>query len=161
MSLEPILSAPIVVQIHVCCAVSAAILGPIALLRRSRDLWHRRVGTLWVAAMFLTAVSSFAISDFPVFGRFSPIHLLSCLTFLGLWQGVVAARRRDIARHQREMRTLYFWAMGVAGLFTFLPERRMNRVFFDAAPQQGFAFAAVIIGAGLVWYSIQSRKAAR
>jgi len=161
MSLEPILSAPIVIQIHVYSALCAVVLGPIALLRRSRDIWHRRLGKAWVVAMFLTAASSFAISEFPLFGPFGPIHLLSGLTIYGLWQGVTAARNRDIARHQIEMRNLYFWAMGVAGLFTFLPERRMNRALFDNAPQEGFILMAALIGAGLGWYALQSRKAAR
>jgi len=102
-----------------------------------------------------------AISEFPVFGPFGPIHILSFLTIFGLWQGVTAARRNDIARHQKEMRSLYFWAMGVAGLFTFLPYRRMNRMFFEAAPQEGFVLMAVLIGGGLLWYAIQSRKVAR
>ena len=56
------------------------------------------------------------------------------------------------------MRSLYFWAMGVAGLFTFLPGRRMNAVFFGDAAMQGFLLMAGLIGAGLAWYAYISRR---
>ena len=158
MSLAPILTAPIEIQIHVFSAICAVILGPIVLLRRSRDIWHRSLGKFWVLAMFSTAASSFAITAFPVIGPFSPIHILSVLTFVGLWQGISAVRRGDIKRHQKEMRSLYFWAMGVAGLFTFLPERRMNQVLFPQYPQEGFWLMAAVIGSGLLWYAIHSRR---
>ncbi len=91
-------------------------------------------------------------------GPFSIIHGLSVLTLAGLWQRLVAVRSGDIARHQAEMRNLYFWAMGVAGLFTFLLGRRMNRVFFADMPVVGFAVAAAIIGAGLAWYWARYRR---
>lgn len=158
MTFDPILAAPLIVQLHVISALSAVVLGPIALFRRSRDIWHRRTGKLWVAAMFSTAATSFGISAFPVLGPFSPIHVLSLLTILGLRQGIAAVRRHDIARHQKEMRSLYFWAMGVAGLFTFLPERRMNLVLFPNHPQEGFWIMAALIGGGLLWYTKQSRR---
>lgn len=158
MTLDPILAAPFAVQFHVVSALIAVTLGPMALLRRSRDRWHRRLGKAWVLAMFCTAASSFAISGFPVLGPFGPIHILSVLTFWGLWQGVNAARKGNIARHQREMRNLYFWAIGVAGMFTFLPERRMNQVVFPNNPQEGFWLIVALIGSGLVYYALNSRR---
>ena len=90
MTIDPILAAPLIVQLHVISAVSAVVLGPIALFRRSRDIWHRCAGKLWVGAMFSTAATSFGISAFPVLGPFSPIHVLSLLTIFGLWQGIAA-----------------------------------------------------------------------
>jgi len=161
MTFDPILTASLPIQIHVASAICAVILGPIALLRRSRDIWHRRFGKAWVVVMFMTAASSFAISEFRVFGPFGPIHVLSCLTIYGLWQGVNAARGGNIARHQAEMRNLYFWAIGIAGIFTFLPGRRMNRAFFESAPQLGFGLVLVLISGGLAVYFVHSRKALR
>lgn len=159
MTLTPLLSAPFEIQFHVLCAIASIILGPIALLRRSRDRWHRRVGKIWVAAMGLTALSSFAISDSPMFGPFSIIHGLSVLTLWGLWQGVGHARAGQIAAHRKEMKGLYFWAMGVAGLFTFLPGRRMNEVVSAANPELGFIIAAIVIGSLLTWYMLHERAA--
>ncbi len=158
MTLAPLLAAPFAVQLHVCAALCAIILGPLALWRRSRDHWHKRFGYAWVVAMALTALSSFAILDRPMIGPFSVIHALSVVTVIGLWKGVNAARARRIEAHQAEMRSLYFWAMGVAGLFTFLPGRRMNMVFFAGQPWLGFAVMTILIGSGLLWYWIAQRQ---
>lgn len=152
MTLDPILSAPLAIQFHVVSAICAVVLGPIALLRRSRDIWHRTAGYMWVLAMAATAGSSFWISDSPVIWKFSPIHGLSVLTLWGLWQGIRSARMGQIMQHRKEMQGLYFWAMGVAGMFTFLPGRRMNSVFFDGQEMVGFVAVAVILGGGLAWY---------
>ena len=159
MTLTPLLIAPFAVQLHVMAAICAIVLGPMVLWRRSRDRWHKGLGYAWVIAMAVTALSSFAISHDPMLGPFSLIHALSVFTLLGLWKGINAARQRRIKAHQQEMRGLYFWAMGVAGLFTFLPGRRMNIVFFEEMPVAGFALMAVLIGSGLIWYMLARRKA--
>lgn len=161
MTFDPILYAPFAIQLHIAAALCAIALGPIALWRRSRDKWHKRFGYAWVGAMAATAVSSFAILDRPFFGPFSPIHALSLFTIFGLWKGIVAAKQGRIQAHQQEMRGLYFWAMGVAGLFTFLPGRRISMIFFANNPMQGFAIMTCIIGAVLAWYSFVNRSHSR
>lgn len=161
MTLAPLLSAPFFVQLHVCAALCAIVIGPMALWRKSRDRWHKRLGYTWVIAMAVTALSSFGISVDPIIGPFSPIHFLSVFTIWGLWQGLTAARQRNIPKHQGNMRNLYFWALGVAGLFTFLPGRRMNTVFFADAPMVGFAVVAILIGSMLLRYAYVSRRATR
>lgn len=137
------------------------ILGPLALWRRSRDHWHKWLGYAWVLAMGATALSSFGILGRNFIGPFSPIHFLSVFTLWGLWQGVNAARHRRIAKHQKEMKDLYFWAIGVAGLLTFLPGRRMSIVFFDHAPLAGFALMTVVIGSILLWHYRRNRQMQR
>lgn len=157
MSIDPLLSATIAIQLHVVCAVTAVCLGPIVLLRKLRDVWHRYLGYLWVCAMASTAVTSFWISESPVIGPFGPIHALSFLTLFGLWQAVSAIRAGKIDAHQAGMKTLYFWAMGVAGLFTFLPGRRMNLAVFGENATFGFIVMALLIGGGLGVYVVQTR----
>lgn len=158
MTLTPILTAPIVIQLHVLAALCAMVLGPLAMLRQSRDIWHKRLGRAWVAAMLVTALSSFLIHEGRLLGPFSPIHLLSGLTLWGLWQIVADARAGRIAAHRTGAISLYVWALGVAGLFTLLPGRRMNEALFSAAPWTGFATTA----AGLILVAIiVSRAAAR
>ena len=157
MTLYPILSAPIIIQLHVVGAICAIVLGPMALFRQSRDIWHRRLGYAWVMAIGFTTASSFWISEAPVIGPFSPIHALSIFTIYGLWRGISAARAGQIAAHREYMQGLYFWAMGVAGVFTFLPGRRMNTVFFDMAPMAGFIAVSVVIGGVLVVFGMTQK----
>lgn len=159
MTLLPLINAPFAIQLHVAFALSAVILGPLVLWRRSRDKWHRYGGYFWVLAMLGTAASSFWISESPMLGPFGLIHVLSAFTLFGLWQGVSAARAGDIRAHQHHMKNLYFWAMGVAGLFTFLPGRRMNALFSEVDPERVFVTAAMLIGTGLAlfWYRQKRR----
>lgn len=150
LSLDPLLAAPPILQAHVALALLAILLGPAALLRRSRDLWHRRLGQAWVVAMAGTALTSFFITEIRTIGPFSIIHVLSVLTLIGLWEGVAHARAGRIAEHRRTMLTVFSGAVGVAGLFTLLPGRRMSETLFPAAPWLGFAGMAVLVGLGLL-----------
>lgn len=152
MTLEPILTASPQIQIHVVAALVSIILGPFALLRVSRDKWHKRAGYVWVIAMLTTAISSFFILEGRLIGPFSPIHGLSIFTLWSLWQAIRLVRAGNIAAHRATMRSLYFWAMGVAGMFTFLPGRRMNSMLFGDTPEIGFGIAVVLIGGGLGFY---------
>lgn len=149
LDLAPLLAAPPIIQVHVVLALAAVLLGPAALLRRSRDAWHRRLGQAWVAAMAGTALSSFFITEIRSFGPFSMIHILSVLTLFGLWEGVGHARAGRIADHRRAMLTVFSGAVGIAGLFTLLPGRRMSETLFPAAPWAGFVATAVVVFAGL------------
>lgn len=160
MSLDPILTAPLAVQMHVGFVLVAICLGPAVFARKSRDRWHRRMGRVWVIAMAMTALTSFWISDAAMIGPFGPIHLLSVLTLGGLWTAVVAIRAGHVAVHMTTMKALYFWAIGVAGLFTFLPGRRMNEVFFANNAVVGFVVMAVFIGGGLLVYVVRNRSRA-
>jgi len=87
MSLDLFIYAPIAIQLHVIAALCAVIIGPMELLRRSRDRWHKNFGYAWVITMAVTALSSFAIKAEIGPGPISPIHLLSVFTLLGLWKG--------------------------------------------------------------------------
>lgn len=150
MQFDVMVAAPLAVQIHVAAALAALCLGPIAIWRRRRDALHKWSGRIWVIAMAVLAGSSFLISEARQFGPFSLIHILSVITFVGLWQGLAAIRRGDVMRHQRAMRALYMQALILAGVFTFLPGRRMNAMISGEFPWLGFAFAAAL-GAGVLW----------
>ena len=105
-----------------------------------------------------TALSSFGISEAPVLGPLSPIHALSFFTLWSLWYGINAARQGRIAAHQKEMRSIYFWALGIAGIFTFLPGRRMNTALFGDASTFGFLVMAGLISVGLAYYYYVNQK---
>jgi uncharacterized membrane protein len=149
MTLTPLLTASPAIQAHVICALLALLIGPLVLFRRRRDRWHRLAGRTWVLAMLGAAGSSFLITEARILGPFSPIHILSVMTFIGLWQGVVAIRRGDVASHRRAMRALYAQAMVLPAVFTLLPGRRMSLTLFPDMPLTGFALAAMT-GATLI-----------
>ena len=143
MTLAAFTQASLVIQIHTIAALVALIIGPVALYRARRDRWHKRVGYVWVGMMVITAASGFFIWTIGLIGPFSPIHLLSVLTLWTLWVGTRAAIRRDIAAHQTAFRSLYWYGVILAGLFTFLPGRTLNTVFFAADPSFGWGVIAV------------------
>lgn len=148
-TLSPMIEAAPAVQIHAAAAILAIVLGPFVLFRKSRDRLHKILGYGWITVMAVTALSSFWIQGLSVLGPFGPIHLLSVWTLIALALGLRFAMKRQIAQHQRMLRALYFWALGVAGLFTLLPGRVMHRVFFGADTLPGFALVAMV--AVLLW----------
>ncbi len=135
---EPLLNASLQIQIHAGAAAVSLFLGPFVLFRKRRDRIHKGVGYVWVSAMAITALSSLFIFELRMFGLFSPIHLLSLLTIGSLIAGVGFAIRGRISAHRKTMQSLYFLSLGVAGLFTFMPGRILNRVFFTGFETAGF-----------------------
>lgn len=160
MTFDPISTAPIAVQIHLVAAVLAVLIGPIAIYRTRRDLVHKVIGRTWVSAMAVLAISGFFIpaAILPLVGVFGPIHLFSIWTLFSLTRGIRAILRRDVARHRAEMRALYWQALGIAGLLTLLPGRRLNAVLFSGAEQVG---VWVIVGAASVAVPVLVARRAR
>ena len=130
MTLQPLLDSSSAIQIHVAAALVALFLGSAILFRRKGTTTHRLAGRIWVAALAVTALSSFAISEIEVWGRWSPIHILSIVTLASLAIGVDQARRGNIAAHRFTMQAIFFGGLAVAGLFTMLPGRLMHDVAF-------------------------------
>ena len=129
ISFDPILAASFAIQLHILAATTCFCVGLILLLAPKGFAFHRTLGWTWVAAMAVTAVSSFFITG--VMGNsYSPIHALSAWTLIGLPFGIAAIRRRDIKKHRDSMTGLFIGGMAIAGLFTFLPGRTMWNVFF-------------------------------
>lgn len=153
MSLDPLLHASPVIQIHAACAFLALIIGAIQLSRTKGDWLHRIMGRTWVAFMAVVALSSFFIWTIRLWRLFSPIHLISIFTLVMLWLGVRFARRGDIKHHSRIMELMYFLALIVTGLLTFLPGRIMYQVAFGpdgATPQKLEIFGAIVVVAALI-----------
>jgi uncharacterized membrane protein len=79
VTFTPLLGAPPIVQWHIAGALIALALGTAVIFMRKGTRIHRRIGWLWVSAMFAVAISSLWITGIRP-GQFSPIHLLSILT---------------------------------------------------------------------------------
>ena len=157
--LEPVLTAPWPVQIHILAATGALVLSPIQLLRRRGDPWHRALGTLWVASLATAAASSFLISGFAVLGPFGPIHLLSIYVLFLLARALTALRRGDAALHGTIMRNLVWWGLVLPGLLALLPSRLLGEIAFDESGVVGFiALVGAVI---LIWTVAAVRRRRR
>ena len=157
MTLDPFVTAPIAIQLHAASALLALVLAPIQLLRRPGGKVHKRLGYVWVCAMAITSVSSFWIHELRLVGPFSPIHALSVYVLVTLVAAVVAARRGNIVAHRRFLQSCAFWGLGVAGLFTLMPGRRMSMLLFPDAAWAVFGTAAALLLA--VSYAVRARHA--
>jgi uncharacterized membrane protein len=144
MTLAPLLSAPPQIQIHALAAITALVIGPLALYTRRRDRWHKWIGRVWMGAMLVAVLSSFLIVDMGLIGPFSPIHLLSVMALWSIWSALRAIRRGDVPTHRATLQSLYWRGVIVAGLFTFFPSGRIvNRMVFPDNPDWGYAVIAL------------------
>lgn len=160
MTLDPILTAPTVIQIHVAAAVFALMIGPFSIWRKRRDRIHKTLGYIWISSMFMLATSAWFINEIRLIGPFSPIHGFSLLTYYGLWEAISHVRARRFEAHGKTMKNLYFLALGVTGLFTLLPGRRMNDVLFGSYEATGFAASAIAAVAVFVWLRFRRSQTA-
>lgn len=134
MSFEPVLQAPLAIQIHLATVVPAFAIGTWLIFFSTKGArYHRAAGYAYLTLMTITAVSTLFIQevmrDGPFWG-FSPIHLLVPLTLSAVVGAVQGARTHNIRRHRFAMISLYVGGILVAGGFTLLPGRIMYRVFF-------------------------------
>lgn len=129
MTLAPLLAAPAIMQLHALAALTSLAAGLTILALRKGTTRHRLVGWIFVVGMAVTAVSSAFITSN---GHYSAIHLLSVLTIVNLPYAIILRRRGDIVGHRTAMLWL-FAGLAVAGAFTFMPGRVMNKVAFGEA----------------------------
>jgi uncharacterized membrane protein len=116
-----------IILTHTFAALAAIGLGAAMFLARKGTFLHRVAGRSWVALMLVVAFSSFWIKSS---GSFSWIHLLSVAVPVLLATGVQFAIRRNFVRHQRMMLGVYALGLGVAGLFTLLPNRLLGHMLW-------------------------------
>ena len=116
----------------------AVLLGPVIFYGPKGTTLHKRLGKVWALAMAFAIISSAFIWQIRLVGPFSPIHILTVLGAWGLISGINHARKGRIAAHEATIKSLYFWGLGVAGVFTFMPGRVMSEMFFPENAMLGF-----------------------
>lgn len=123
-------SLPPAVVVHLFLALGALVLGPVALLARKGSRGHRAFGYAWVTSMVGAALASLFIRDFrlPNIGGYTPIHLLTVLTFAGVGTALWAIARCKVTAHRRGMQAAYLGGCVGAGIFTLLPGRFLGQL---------------------------------
>ncbi len=111
MTLQPLLQASPVIQIHAAAALAALALGALQFALPRGGGRHRAMGQIWVGLMAVVALSSFGISGLRQVGPFSWIHLLSLYTLFALVRTVLYARQGKITAHRWTMIRLYLGAL--------------------------------------------------
>ncbi len=137
MSLDPLLSASWHIQVHAISAIGAFFLGVIQFSAPKGTLPHRTLGVIWVALMSLVTITSVFIQHpvapgDPFWARFSPIHILTVLTAVGLVNGVrrILKGGRDFKIHAQNFKWMFIGGLIIAGLLAFTPGRIMHQVVF-------------------------------
>ena len=136
MTLEPLLRAPLPVQIHVATVVPAFVLGTWQIFFSKKGApFHRAIGYLYLALMTVTAITTLWVHQImpngPFYG-FSPIHLLVLLVLFGVASALYGAWTHNIAMHRSAMIGVYVGGILIAGAFTLLPHRIMHAVVFGS-----------------------------
>ena len=148
MTFAPFLSASPVIQIHILFALVCLATGPLSVFGRITWRLHRGLGYVFATAIVGLALTGLFIpsSELALIGPFGPIHLLSVWVLWGIFNGIRLAGAGRLAEHRVEMKWIFFGAIGVPGLLTFMPGRVVNRMVFGEPSQLGFA----VIAAGLL-----------
>jgi uncharacterized membrane protein len=136
MTLEPLLHAPLAVQIHVATVVPAFVIGTYQIfLSRKGAPFHRVLGYVYLTLMTITSIAALFVQALmprgPFFG-FSPIHLFVPLTLFGVYGALRGARTHDVRLHRRAMLGVYIGGILIAGSLAFMPGRIMHAVVFGS-----------------------------
>lgn len=129
MNWDAFSGASTVVKIHWIAAMIALALGVLMLVRKKGTTSHKAIGRAFIAIMIVTALSSFFIREINN-GSLSWIHIFIPITFFASWEAIHYIRKGDVKRHKRAVIGMFFGALLIPGLFTFLPGRRMWMLFF-------------------------------
>lgn len=125
--LAPLLAQSALVQFHVVTVAVALVLGPVQFVLPKGTGAHRVFGWIWATAMLSTAVATFFIRDMRD-GQFSPIHIFSVMTFVGVPMALWLARVK-VMSHARAMIGLYI-GLVIAGVTAIAPGRVIWNMFF-------------------------------
>jgi len=132
LTFDPLIAEGFVIASHAFAALAALVLGAVQFAAPKGTLPHRTIGYIWAALMLFIAVGGFWISELQLWGRWSPIHILSVVVIITVPLAVWRAHRHQVTAHKRGMITLYALALVVTGLFTLWPGRVMHEVIFGA-----------------------------
>ena len=137
MSMQPLLEAPWVIQVHAFAAMSAIILVLIQFVAPKGTMPHKVNGAIWILLMAAVTVSSIFVRPavypgLPLVKWFSWIHIFTLLTGYGIISGVLLLIKGGPARkgHASPFIGIFIGGLVIAGAFAFAPGRIMHEVVF-------------------------------
>ena len=137
MNFSLLLQAPLVIQVHALSAIAAFFLGIIQFVAIKGNTQHKIVGSIWVTLMISATVTSAFIGrpigpEDPFWARFSPIHLFTIITTIGIVGGLkyLLAGGPELKKHKDPFKGIYIGGIIIAGAFAFMPGRIMHAVVF-------------------------------
>ena len=136
MDLDPLLQAPLAVQIHVATVFAAFVLGAWQIFLSTKGARpHRTLGSFYIGLMLVTAVAAFFVRapnlpGMPSFRGFTPIHLFIPVVLVNVTLTLFALRTRRYKLHRATMMGLFISGIGIAGALAFTPGRIMHAVVF-------------------------------
>lgn len=137
MSWQPLLEAPLVIQIHAFSAMAAFALGVLQFAAPKGTLPHKSLGVVWVLLMTAIAVSSIFIRPafypgLPIMQWFSWIHIFTVITAFFIVEGVLLLLGGGpmLKKHSGSFLSIFIGGLVLAGGFAFLPGRIMHQVVF-------------------------------
>ena len=129
MTLDPIVSASPVIQIHLAASLLALVLGTAMWLRPKGTPSHKMIGRGFVILMLVCAATAIFIQEINE-GHYSFVHIFIPITLAGVVRALWGIKNRNIKMHISAVKGLFFAALLIPGAFTFMPGRRLFAVFF-------------------------------
>jgi len=129
MNLDIFFLARPVVIVHTLTALVALGLGTAMWLRKKGTRSHKVIGRLFVVFMAFVAISAYFIRGLNG-DRLSFIHLFVPLTFFAIGEIFYYVRKGNIKGHERAAKGLFFGALIIPGIISFMPGRLMWHVVF-------------------------------
>src|SRR3954468_2686047 len=135
----------LLIALHAIGATFSLTVGALVMLRRRKgDRAHRRVGRVWMAAMYWTAGSSFGIRALHP-GHLSWIHGLSAWTLVSLTVAIWAARTHRRRLHRDFVVGSYFGLVGAGMAAMAFPVRLAPRLLVH----RPLVFVGVVLAVSL------------
>ncbi|SMF83470.1 DUF2306 domain-containing protein [Pseudobacteriovorax antillogorgiicola] len=117
--------------LHLLTVVPSAIIGAYLFLGSKGTAFHKQIGKVYMALMFLTGIVTLFMEASigpKLMNHFGYLHLFSLLTMYSVPTAIISARRGDITAHKRSMIYLYLGGIAIAGSFAFGPGRFLSSV---------------------------------
>ncbi len=131
MELDLLFNASPAIIFHTIFAFGALALGTAMFVRKKGTKSHKIIGKIFVVFMAITAFSALFITGLNG-DKWSWIHLFVPLSFFAIWELFYYVRKGNIKKHEKAVKGLFFGALLIPGLLSFLPGRLMWHVLFGA-----------------------------